>query len=352
MENSGTIKQLRLVISDLYDDKGDEREEIRHNYVSELVSSEAVILLREILRIVFTNNYFTEVTRYYITNALSSRQELSNKFNINKNTINTKLQRDIQKFKKDFGDDCLYRIATNPRADLTPYRKKVQEYSGTLQSFYDEIDLKFKSALGAYSTELDDNSFNELCTILTTYSKRYKERVTESVSADSLGYINYLFSKNDKTDKEEYRFSKLLAIVGKLSFSSLSNIEIYKEIGYKDADLDGAEILTTSKDTETEADKAMGANLDTDEVLTDIDDDTDTISEEELIADLGMTSEEFEKIKNGEESDTNTEDKESDTNTEGEESDDNTEDYEDDDIDDFSDEDIDLEEIKRDIRGE
>jgi hypothetical protein len=154
------------------------------------------------------------------------------------------------------------------------------------------------------------------------------------VSADSLGYINYLFSKNDKTDKEEYRFSKLLAIVGKLSFSSLSNIEIYKEIGYKDADLDGAEILTTSKDIETEVDKAMEVNLDTDEVLTDIDEDTDTISEEDLIADLGVTAEEFERMKNGEESD------------------DDTEEYEGDDIDDFSDEDIDLEEIKRDIRGE
>lgn len=300
MDGSAIVKQLRLVIRDLYDDEGNERETPRRTYISGKVKWEAVILLREIVRIVLSANYFTEVTKEYIMNSLASRKDIADKFNMNQHTVQTKIYRDTQKFKRDFGEDCLYRISTNPNADLTPYRKKVQEFSGTLQAFYDAIDLHFKSALGAYSVDLDSDSFDTLCQVLTTYSKKYKQRVADSVPSDSLGYINYLFSKEDKTDEEEYRFNKLLAIVGKLSFSSLNNLEIYREIGYSDSDFDGIDIVETEKNDSTEADKIIEGNLDTSDILTDVDDE---ISDEELMKDLEVAEDISEEEKPTEEDD-------------------------------------------------
>lgn len=237
MANDYLLKQFRLVIADIYNDEGNYRKEIRHNFISGLVSDDAIYLLKEILSIVLKDNYFSDVTRYYVKDRMITRKQLCEKLKMNRNTLNSKLHRDIKKFESDFGSDCLVNLAQIKSTDLTKYKKKIYELSGTEKEFYDSIDLNLTEAYGAFNTSLDSDRFDYICTILNIYTKAYKERVEKLFTSKDFGYINYLFSKMDKSEEEQLQFDKLLAMCGKLDLDSLASINIYRSLGYEDSEI-------------------------------------------------------------------------------------------------------------------
>lgn len=237
MNNESVLKQLRLVISDIYTDDGELRNEIRHNFISSTISDEALFILKELLAVILKVDYFSDVTRIYVKDRMLTRKQLSVKLNMNINTLNSKLHRDLKKLQEDFGLDCFVNIAQIKSTDLTVYKKKIYELTGSEKEFYDSIDLDLTNAYGAFNTSLDSERFDYLCTMLNIYTHAYKRRVESLLTSRDFGYINYLFSKMDKTDEEQEQFDRLLAMCGKLSLDSLSSINIYRDLGYEDSEI-------------------------------------------------------------------------------------------------------------------
>lgn len=237
MKNDYVLKQLRLLISDIYTDDGELRDEIRHNFISRTISEEALYVLKELLAVILKVDYFSDVTRIYVKDRMLTRKQLSAKLNMNMNTLNSKLHRDVKKLQKDFGLDCFVNIAQIKSTDLTIYKHKIYELTGTEKEFYDSIDLDLVSAYGAFNTNLDSERFNFVCDLLNVYTHAYKQRVLNLFTSKDFGYINYLFSKMDRTDEEQQQFDKLLAMCGKLSIDSLSSINIYRDLGYDDSEI-------------------------------------------------------------------------------------------------------------------
>lgn len=321
-------KQLRAVIADIYNDEGEQREKVKFNFISPQVSEEAIVLLKEILVIVMSKDYFHEITKYHLVDNVIDRATLAAKHNQKASTTQTRIYRDMKKFKKDFGEKSILDIATNPNADLTYYRKKVNEFSGTLKSFYDSVDLDLTGALGAFAVTVDKSEFDDACKKLNLYTKAYKDRVVKGISQEVFGYINYLFSKEDRTIEEEEQYNRLLAIAGKLSFSSIDNINLYREIGYTKEELPDVQEKSEERSASnvkveeiTDIDKMISDGIDSHDIMTDVD-DVDNI-DAELEKDLKLLDSE--------------DDTEVDSLPEG------------DDDDDFE---IDDEELEKDLRGE
>lgn len=238
MEKYYVLKQLRGIIADIYDENGEFRKDVTHRYISNAVSDEAIVLLKEVLSVVLNHTYFSKVTRVYVKDRTITRKELANSLNMNMNTVNSQLYRDIKKFFNDFGEDCLVNLSQIKSTDLSVYRRKLFVLKGTEESFYKSIDLDLTKAYGAFNVSLDSDRFKFICTLLNIYTESYKSRVVDMLSTNDLGYINYLFSKVDKTEEEKEQFDILLAMTGKLDLLTEEHVNIYKDLGYEDAELD------------------------------------------------------------------------------------------------------------------
>lgn len=238
MDNRYVLKQLRYIVADFYDEDGNKRETIRYRFLNKNISSEAISLLSEILGLIMSHNYFSNVTRIYIKDRNITRSELASYLKMKETSLNSKMYRDIKKFINDFGESCISDLSQSTSADLSKYTRKLFELSNNEKEFYKCVDLDLTKALGAYHTELDEERFNYVCTLLNVYTKAYKDRIVSSLTQEDLGYINYLFINSNKTEKENNDFKRLLALSGELSFDTLKNRNIYKELGYKDDEID------------------------------------------------------------------------------------------------------------------
>lgn len=281
MDNDYVLKQLRLVISDIYNDEGELRSEVRHNFISNSISDEAIYILKELLAVVLKVGYFSDVTRYYVKDRMITRKQLCDKLKMNKNTLNSKLYRDIKKFQNDFGTNCLVNIAQIKSTDLTQYKKKIFELTGTEKEFYDSIDLNLTNAYGAFNTKLDSERFDYICTVLNIYTKAYKNRIEKLFTSKDFGYINYLFSKIDKTEEEQLQFDKLLAMCGKLNLDSLSSINIYRDLGYDDSEIN-EKVSNEDMDLNLYMNDGLIESESKKEILNEDDDNIDFLDDEDL----------------------------------------------------------------------
>lgn len=210
MSASSIIQQIKGIVTDFVSEDGKILEvPSRTKGYSKLWDGRRLQFMRGFLDLILNTSFTSNVTKSYILDKYISikglSEELNNKgFEVNANTLQTKIFRDQKKIQSVFGDRVLLDILHYDNIPMEKYEKALSE------AFEKYSDLKLLNNLALKLPQANINSsvteeeFADFVQAIQPFNKWHMQCVEDGLSKQSVGYIKYLLSSSllNKVDIE------------------------------------------------------------------------------------------------------------------------------------------------------
>lgn len=195
--------KLRYLVRECYKDDGSigiSKKQLWEYKLSQ--GSEKV--LEELVYLVMKTRYFAQEEKDFLLGEsfIQIQQKLeANGRKINVNSLKSRIYYQINRLKKELGEDALEEICRTKSNDiLKHYYKKIKQLEKGVKSksLLDNLLLKVPEVTGERVTALEEEDAELLMHIVTYHSKAMLEIVQPYFTSEMASYLKYLESKDKK----------------------------------------------------------------------------------------------------------------------------------------------------------
>lgn len=223
MGSQGIMRQIKVLVADVYDERTGFLEAPRSRLVRKELSEEVMKFIYSFVDLLMNTNMLSRETKAYITDEYITyngvrtklKEETGKDFNVN--TVQTKIWYDRRKIVQYFGEDVLTKLVEmDDTSDLPRYNKILDDvYNKYGQSkLWNNLIIKLPE-----TTEEDENvivpeeDLMEFLAIAGPYNKKHVKFIEDSIDKDVAGYCKRLLKTNRLTETEKKHKEMLLQLL-------------------------------------------------------------------------------------------------------------------------------------------
>lgn len=227
MSTTSIIQKLKGIVADFVTEDGKILEvPLRGKGYSKLADERRLQFIRGMLDLILNTNFLSSMTKAYIRNRYISikglARELENKgFDVNENTLQTKIFRDQHKIESVFGDRVLLDLLHYDNIPIEKYERELSETFAKYadMSSFENIALQIPDT--GIKTSITDEEFQDFIKILLPYHKAHMQSLSENLT-DSIAYIRFILSSTLLNETDIERKALFLELFGSEQYESKS----------------------------------------------------------------------------------------------------------------------------------
>ncbi|MEG1871189.1 MAG: hypothetical protein RR192_04250 [Peptostreptococcaceae bacterium] len=218
--SNDVFKQLKLLMYEFVDERGNMTDEVKYNLLDRTSSKEKVRLLKDICTFILNTDYLSDSSKYYVkfknyrVADIVDRQFEQGK-RMSENAVRQIIFRDKQRYRKDLPD--LYsNLVILKSGDIKEYEKmyfRLLERYGSECTVREKISLDLDCRKDEVCRELSEEKFVSLIEILRPHILINENKLVENMDKDMIGYFNYLIEYHSLDEIDSRRLRVLIDLI-------------------------------------------------------------------------------------------------------------------------------------------
>ena len=221
---SDFIKKIQILNNELLDNEGKLREDPRLS-VLEGLDVRRIKFCSDFIQTIMNSKLISNETKFYIRcigysvkkagEAYNNKMKKLNLNEVNSNTFMSKVNYDRVKLEKLFGANMLDEVLDGEKPNIKIYEERLYKALNMHKANYilkDRILLDIPSKIS--SNYISQEKFEHLISVIKPYTVLFAKQVTQSLSDEEIGYLNYLCNSSiEKFGNDLRNFKKLESLL-------------------------------------------------------------------------------------------------------------------------------------------